>query len=97
MESARGILGVMKQAGLEPGPDTYTALLVGHANQGDMEAIRAILAECETRQVDLMDHDLLSVIHALAVADHVDHIQEVGTSITRNGKGWGIKREMGNE
>jgi leucine-rich PPR motif-containing protein len=77
MESARGILGVMNQAGLEPGAETYSALLNGHAKRGDMEAIRAVLAECETQKVELLDRDFLSIIHALATSGNVQYIEEV--------------------
>lgn len=76
MESARGILGVMKQAGLEPTADTYTALLSGHAKQGDIEAIRAVIAECEGLEIELLDRDLSEIIFALAKADQVEHIPE---------------------
>ena len=67
MESARGILGVMRQAGLEPGAETYTALLAGHAQHGDMEAVRAVLAECNTHSVELLDRDLLAIIDRKSV------------------------------
>lgn len=77
MESARGILDVMKQAGLAPTADTYTALLTGHAKQGDIEAIRAVIAECEGLEIELLDRDLGEVIFALAKAGHLEHIPEV--------------------
>ena len=34
MESARGVIKVMSQAGLEPDGETYRALLSGYAKQG---------------------------------------------------------------
>jgi leucine-rich PPR motif-containing protein, mitochondrial len=77
MESARGILTVMKQAGMEPTADTFTALLCGHAKQGDIEAIRAVIAECEAQNIELLDRDFMEVIFSLAKAGHVDLIQEV--------------------
>jgi leucine-rich PPR motif-containing protein, mitochondrial len=82
MESARGILGVMKQAGLEPTADTYTALLSGHAKQGDIEAIRAVVAECEGLEIELLDRDLAEVIFALAKAGHLEHIPEASPKLS---------------
>ena len=34
MESAKGVISVMSQAGLEPDGDTYTTLLCAYAKQG---------------------------------------------------------------
>jgi leucine-rich PPR motif-containing protein, mitochondrial len=76
MESARGILDVMKQAGLQPTADSYSALLSGHAKQGDIEAIRAVIAECDGLEIELLDRDLAEVIFALAKAGHIDLIPE---------------------
>jgi len=76
MESARGILDVMKQAGLQPTADSYSALLSGHAKQGDIEAIRAVIAECEGLEIELLDRDLAEVIFSLAKAGHLDLIPE---------------------
>lgn len=42
MESAENILSVMRGAGLEPGPDTYLALLVAYAEVGDMAKIKEV-------------------------------------------------------
>ena len=39
VESAESILPVMKSAGIEPGPDTYMALLTVYAEKGDMAKI----------------------------------------------------------
>jgi len=76
MESARGILAVMKQAGLEPSAETFTSLLCGHAKQGDIEAIRAVLIECEAQNVEILDRDLMEIIYSLAKAKHLEHIPE---------------------
>jgi len=46
MESAEGILAVMKQAGLEPNDDSYVTLMCGYARKGDMENIRRIIKVC---------------------------------------------------
>jgi leucine-rich PPR motif-containing protein len=42
MENAENILTVMKQAGIEPGPDTYLALLNAHAERGDIGQVRQV-------------------------------------------------------
>ncbi len=43
MESAEGIIAVMKQAGLEPNDDTYATLMRGFAKKGDIENIKRIV------------------------------------------------------
>ena len=42
IESAKNILLVMRGAGIEPGPDTYVALLTAYAEKGDITSIRQV-------------------------------------------------------
>lgn len=42
MESAENILSVMKGAGIEPGADSYLALLVAYAEVGNMNKIKEV-------------------------------------------------------
>ena len=49
MESAVNILPVMRGAGIEPGPDSYVALLTAYAEKGDIENIRKV---CSVSYVD---------------------------------------------
>lgn len=77
MESARGILNVMVQAGLEPSADTYTTLLCGYAKQGDLESIQKVLDECEQKEVFLLDKDYLDIIYTLAANGHNEHIPTI--------------------
>lgn len=39
MESARGVIKVMSQAGLEPDGETYRALLCGYAKHGQPQEL----------------------------------------------------------
>ncbi|KAH8419302.1 hypothetical protein KR222_004215, partial [Zaprionus bogoriensis] len=77
LESAKGILGVMKQAGLEPSADTYTTLLCAFARHGDIEALHATLAECEPKEIILLDKDLLDIVYTLTVNGHGDQVDAV--------------------
>lgn len=77
LESATGILGVMTQAGLEPSADTYTTLLCGFARKGDVASINKFVAQCEEKDVFLLDKDYLEVVYALAVNGHEDKIDDV--------------------
>jgi len=77
MESAEGILGVMKQAGLEPNDDSYATLMRGYAKKGDLENIRRIVAECEQQEIFLVDRDFLEVIFTLASSKHNDLVKDV--------------------
>ena len=49
MESAESILNVMKGAGIEPGPDTYVALMTAYADKGDIEKIKQVRGACRLR------------------------------------------------
>ena len=42
MENAENILTVMKEAGIEPGPDTYLALLNAYAEKGDIDHVKQV-------------------------------------------------------
>lgn len=74
MESAKGILGVMKQAGLEPSAETYTTLLCCYGRHGDIDSINSTLAECEQKEILLLDKDILDVIYHLTINGHGDKI-----------------------
>lgn len=74
MESARGILSVMQQAGLEPSADTYTILLCGYAKTGDIEKINELLEEADAKELYLLDNDYLDIIYSLATNNHDENI-----------------------
>uniref|UniRef100_A0A1B0ABF4 PROP1-like PPR domain-containing protein n=1 Tax=Glossina pallidipes TaxID=7398 RepID=A0A1B0ABF4_GLOPL len=74
MESAKGILGVMKQAGVELGAETYATLMCCYAKHGDLESIQSCLAECEKKEILLIDKDMLDIIYHLTVNGHGDKI-----------------------
>uniref|UniRef100_A0A6P4EQJ3 Leucine-rich PPR motif-containing protein, mitochondrial n=1 Tax=Drosophila rhopaloa TaxID=1041015 RepID=A0A6P4EQJ3_DRORH len=77
LESAKGILGVMKQAGLEPSADTYTTLLCAFARHGDLAALKDTLAECEQKEIILLDKDLLDIVYTLTVNGNGEHVDEI--------------------
>lgn len=41
--SAESILPMMRSAGIEPGPDTYVALVCAHAEKGDIENVKKVI------------------------------------------------------
>ncbi|XP_017052922.2 LOW QUALITY PROTEIN: leucine-rich PPR motif-containing protein, mitochondrial [Drosophila ficusphila] len=77
LESAKGILGVMKQAGLEPSADTYTTLLCAFARHGDLAALKGTLAECEQKEIILLDKDLLDIVYTLTINGNGEHVDEI--------------------
>lgn len=77
MESASGILTVMTQAGLEPSADTYTTLMCGYARKGDIAEIDKTLAICETKDILLLEKDILEIIYALTTNGHADKVDPV--------------------
>lgn len=83
MDSAEGILTVMTQAGLEPSADTYTTLLCGYAQKGDMENIKRTLDECENKEIFLLDKDYFDIIYSLATSGHSEHIPFILTKVRK--------------
>ncbi|EDV30832.1 uncharacterized protein Dana_GF14846 [Drosophila ananassae] len=81
LESAKGILGVMKQAGLEPSADTYTTLLCAFARHGDLAAIKETLAECDQKEIILLDKDLLDIIYTLTIHGNGESVDELLTKL----------------
>lgn len=81
MESAKGILAVMKQAGLDPTADTYSTLLSCYAKHGDLDAIRATFEECEQKDIVLLDKDILDIVYKLTINGYGDKIDSVLTRL----------------
>lgn len=77
MESAEGILNVMKQANLEPSNETYTTLMAGYAALGDIEAIQRLLTDCKVKDILLSDRELLDISYAAAMNNHDGIVDEV--------------------
>uniref|UniRef100_A0A7N9ASD3 Leucine rich pentatricopeptide repeat containing n=1 Tax=Mastacembelus armatus TaxID=205130 RepID=A0A7N9ASD3_9TELE len=77
IESAKNILSVMQGAGIEPGPDTYVALLKAYAEKGDFDSLKKTLEAAESADCSLMDRDLMQVIFALAKTGHQQHVPEI--------------------
>lgn len=42
MENAENILTIMKEAGIDPGSDTYVALLNAYAEKGDIDHVKQV-------------------------------------------------------
>uniref|UniRef100_A0A6Q2XHP1 PROP1-like PPR domain-containing protein n=1 Tax=Esox lucius TaxID=8010 RepID=A0A6Q2XHP1_ESOLU len=87
MESAVSILSVMKGAGIEPGPDTYVALLNAYAERGDMEKIRQTLETAGSTDISLMDRDLMQVVFSLAKAGYHQHVPSI-VDLMRHERGY---------
>lgn len=64
----------MSQAGLEPSADTYTTLLCGYAQKGDIEKIKKTIDDCENKDIFLLDKDFFDIIYSLATNGHSEHI-----------------------
>lgn len=77
MESAQGILNVMKESNLEPTSDTYTLLSTGYAKKGDITKIVEILDICDGKEIYLSDKEYLDIIYALATNGHGNQIDQV--------------------
>lgn len=84
MESAKGIISVMQQAGLEPSADTYTTLLCGYARNGDIESIKSTFEECESKEIYLLDKDYLDIIFALSTNNHNNEVPVILAKIRKS-------------
>uniref|UniRef100_A0A671LHD6 Leucine-rich PPR motif-containing protein, mitochondrial-like n=1 Tax=Sinocyclocheilus anshuiensis TaxID=1608454 RepID=A0A671LHD6_9TELE len=65
MDSAEGILSVMKGAGIEPGPDTYLSLLNVYAEKGDFAKMKQPLENMVDMTVKLFECDRDDMYHCL--------------------------------
>ena len=77
MESAHGVLSVMKSSGLMPSADTYMNLMVGYAEKGDMEGLERVMEECASSDDQLQNREYMEVIYALASKGHSQHVSVV--------------------
>lgn len=62
---------------MEPSADTYTTLLCAFARHGDIDALNATLAECESKEIILLDKDLLDIVYTLTINGHGDNVDAV--------------------
>lgn len=83
MDSARSIINVMVQAGLEPSADSYTTLLCGFASKGDIDTITKLFGECESKEIFLLDKDYLDIIYALATNGHDEHVPAILSKVRK--------------
>uniref|UniRef100_A0A4W3GXU5 Leucine rich pentatricopeptide repeat containing n=1 Tax=Callorhinchus milii TaxID=7868 RepID=A0A4W3GXU5_CALMI len=77
LQSAEGVLTVMADAGIEPGPDTYVALLNVYADKGDIDKINQTLEKVEKTDASLMDRDLMQIIFSLAKSGYPQYVQNI--------------------
>jgi len=77
MESAEGILNLMKESNLEPSSYTYTLLASGYAKKGDIEKVIEVLDICENKDIYLTDREYLDIIYALVINGHSDKVDQV--------------------
>jgi len=77
MESAEGVLNVMKESNLEPTSDTYTLLASGYAKNGDIAKVVDVLDTCDNNEINLSDKEYLDIVYSLAINGHGDKIDQV--------------------
>lgn len=82
MESAEGVLNVMKESNLEPTSDTYTLLASGYAKNGDLAKIVDVLDTCDNKEIYLSDKEYLDIVYSLAINGHGDKIDQVSVFLT---------------
>ncbi|KAG8226771.1 hypothetical protein J437_LFUL006294 [Ladona fulva] len=85
MESARGVLGLMEQAGLQPSAETYATLMCGYAKAGDIEGIKNVMKECDLKDKELLDRDLMDVIYVSVSNGHHELTEELLNRMRRVG------------
>lgn len=77
MESAEGVLNVMKESNLEPTSDTYTLLASGYAKNGDIAKVVDVFDTCDNKEIYLSDKEYLDIVYSLAINGHGDKIDQV--------------------
>lgn len=77
MESAEGVLNVMKESNLEPSSDTYTLLASGYAKKGNVGKITDILDTCQNNEIYLSNKEFLDIVYTLAINGKGDFVDQV--------------------
>lgn len=77
LESAEGVLNLMKESNLEPLSDTYSLLASGFAKKGDIKKILEIIETCNKKDINLNDKEYLDIVYSLAISGHSDKISHV--------------------
>lgn len=77
MESAEGVLKVMKESNIEPLADTYTLLASGYAKKGDIKKIVEIIELCNNKDMNLSDKEYLDIIYSLTIGGYGDKTEQV--------------------
>lgn len=77
MESAEGVLNVMKESNLEPSSDTYTLLACGYSKKGDIAKVIEILDACDSKELYLSVKDHFDIVYSLAINGHGNDIDQV--------------------
>lgn len=67
----------MKQSGLEPTADTYTALMCAYAKHGKIDEVLSTLDTCEANEIYLLDKDLFDIIYNLSTNGHGDSVDKI--------------------
>lgn len=70
MESAEGILAVMKQAGIDPSAEAFTILICGYIKQGNLDKVEEVLKQCEESDIYFIDKDYLEIMYNLALHNY---------------------------
>lgn len=77
MESAEGVLNIMKESNIEPSSETYTLLASGYAKMGDIKKIVEIIELCNNKEINLSDKEYLDIIYALTISGYGDKTEQV--------------------
>lgn len=77
IESAEGVLNLMKESNLEPSSDTYTLLASGCAKKGDIAKVIDILDTCDNKDIYINNKEYLDIVYSMATGGHDSKIDQV--------------------
>ena len=77
MESAEGILTVMKEGGIEPSSETYTLLMCGYIKNGNLAKVEELFKQCELMEIMFTDKDYFDIIYAYTMHGYENEVDKV--------------------
>lgn len=78
------ILKTMHRVDLAPNASTYTAMMIVHAENGQLDKIQATIKRCEDNGFQLIDHHYCDIIDALIAHNQTEHIDAMLSYLPRD-------------
>lgn len=77
VSAAYEVLNNMESSGTSVTIKTHSVFLYDYANKGEIEKVKNILDECKSKEIDIPDKVLLTIVYNFAVNGFNEFVDEV--------------------